>query len=345
MNDQPTPDTPHNRMSGPVHDWFSLSYSNYVVANRALMQCMPLDWQHRMVACLEQLRTAFEDVPQAEGFRVEAATAHEVSDLTEEQRKQLGITEDWYRGETPPEGLDAEALCEWEAQHEDPEGPAYHDRDGNELDGHQRVLLPAVDPVPHYRHAPYIAPKTTAAVPPLPASRPALREEIAEAARTVRLRLGPNAVAMAQRGESLILSGGEADAIADAVLGVLAGHDNPAAERMTGEVRSVIRRLVAHSVGFQDVLDESDHGPWGKTVGSDIAELRRLADEAQPAAPETPAAGQGPEYAPCLTPGCGHIEPDHQADGCCYSCDCGTYQPATEERGDGGRGETQEDGQ
>ncbi|MFJ3826210.1 hypothetical protein [Streptomyces nodosus] len=45
--------------------------------------------------------------------------------------------------------------------------------------------------------------------------------------------------------------------------------------------RVVVRRLAAHAVGFQDVLDESDRGPWGKTVGADITELRRMADGAQ----------------------------------------------------------------
>lgn len=55
------------------------------------------------------------------------------------------------------------------------------------------------------------------------------------------------------------------------------------ADRAT--VRTAIRRLVAHAVGFQDVLDEGDQGAWGKTIGADIAELRRLADEAQQPAP------------------------------------------------------------
>lgn len=44
-------------------------------------------------------------------------------------------------------------------------------------------------------------------------------------------------------------------------------------------IREVVRRLAAHAVGFQDVLDESDRGPWGKTVAADIAELRRMIDE------------------------------------------------------------------
>ncbi|MFE2563103.1 hypothetical protein [Streptomyces mirabilis] len=46
------------------------------------------------------------------------------------------------------------------------------------------------------------------------------------------------------------------------------------------ELRVIARRLAAHAAGFQDVLDDSDRDPWAKTVGADIAELRRMADEA-----------------------------------------------------------------
>ncbi|MGW4670119.1 hypothetical protein [Streptomyces sp. NPDC004324] len=158
----PTPDTPHNRMDGPIHGWFSLSYSNYQVLNRTLMQCMPLAWQDRMVACLEEMREAFEGVPQAEGFRVEAATEHIVNEMTPIQLDEAGITEDEY-DEPVPEDLGPFDLAEWREEHAKPE-PTYSDRDGNELDGHQRVLLPAVDPVPHYRHAPYIEPAVPAVV-------------------------------------------------------------------------------------------------------------------------------------------------------------------------------------
>ncbi|MET9138866.1 hypothetical protein [Streptomyces parvulus] len=148
---------PYQRTDGPIHGWFSLSYSNYQVLHRTLMQSMPVAWQERMVACLEELRDAYEHIDQPECFKVEAATDHYVSDLTDEQQAQLGITEDWYRGETPPEGLDAEALREWENEHEDPDGPVYY-RDDSEIDGGEHVLFPAVDPIPHYRHA-YIEPR------------------------------------------------------------------------------------------------------------------------------------------------------------------------------------------
>lgn len=53
--------------------------------------------------------------------------------------------------------------------------------------------------------------------------------------------------------------------------------DHAAALERIGEA---VRRLAAHAVGFQDVLDDTDRGPWGRTVGADIAELRRLAAEA-----------------------------------------------------------------
>lgn len=45
--------------------------------------------------------------------------------------------------------------------------------------------------------------------------------------------------------------------------------DQPALE----QVRVIVRRLAAHAVGFQDVLDDSDRGPWARTVGVDIAAL------------------------------------------------------------------------
>lgn len=132
-----------------IHLHFSLSYANYLVLPRTLLQSMPDAWQARFVALVDELHEAFQHVPQAESYEVTAGTVHEVSDLDDTQLKQLGIVKDWYRGEEPPEGLDAQALREWEAEHEDPEGPTYS-KDGEELDPDFRVLLPCADPVPHY---------------------------------------------------------------------------------------------------------------------------------------------------------------------------------------------------
>ena len=38
-----------------IHTWFGLSYSNYLVLNRSVLQSMPESWQHDFVATLEVL--------------------------------------------------------------------------------------------------------------------------------------------------------------------------------------------------------------------------------------------------------------------------------------------------
>ncbi|MCI3153202.1 hypothetical protein ELQ39_15825 [Streptomyces sp. GB4-14] len=151
-----TPDT--HPTNGPIHTWFGLSYTNYQVLHRTLMQSMPLDWQQRMVACLEELAAAYEHIEQPEVFDVQAATEHIVNEMTDAELKQAGITDDWY-GEEIPTGLSPDDLAEWKADHER-DAPTYYDRDGNEVDPHSRVLLPASDPVPHYnRGRTYIEPR------------------------------------------------------------------------------------------------------------------------------------------------------------------------------------------
>ncbi len=87
-----------------------------------------------MVACLAEFHHAFVHLDHPEAFAVQAATEHQVLDLTHAQQKQLGITEDWFHGALPPERLAGDELREWEAKHEDPTGPVYH-QDGCEL-GH-----------------------------------------------------------------------------------------------------------------------------------------------------------------------------------------------------------------
>lgn len=38
----------------PIHDWFELSYSSYLVIPRLALQEMPVDWQRRLVALLDE---------------------------------------------------------------------------------------------------------------------------------------------------------------------------------------------------------------------------------------------------------------------------------------------------
>lgn len=133
-----------------IHTHFGLSYANYLVLPRTFLQSMPDEWQTQFVALLDQLETAFRHVPQAERYRVEAATEHIVWEMTEAELAEAGIEADWYRGETPPKELTEAELAEWRAQYEQDRPEYYRIGDGEEIDPHTRVLLPAPDPVPHY---------------------------------------------------------------------------------------------------------------------------------------------------------------------------------------------------
>lgn len=133
-----------------IHTHFGLSYCNHLVLPRTFLQSMPDQWQTQFVALLDQLETAFQHVPQADRYRVEAATEHIVGEMTEAQLAEAGIEADWYGGETPPKELTEAELAEWRAQHEQDRPEYYRIGDGEEVDPNTRVLLPAPDPVPHY---------------------------------------------------------------------------------------------------------------------------------------------------------------------------------------------------
>lgn len=151
MADQLTGEEICDRLDGPVHGWFGLSYSNYQVVPRTLAQSMPVEWQARWVACLEELRAAFEHVEHPPAYQVEAATESTYADLTATERKAAGVTR-----EHAPEGDD---------------GYVYYDQDGTEHDGQERVLVPAGNPIPHYdRGRTFIGPRPPAAEPESPAT-------------------------------------------------------------------------------------------------------------------------------------------------------------------------------
>lgn len=59
----------------PVHEGFELTYANYLVLHRTLMQSMPVEWQRRIMTCVEELNEAFGHVPQPYGYLVQARDA------------------------------------------------------------------------------------------------------------------------------------------------------------------------------------------------------------------------------------------------------------------------------
>jgi hypothetical protein len=69
-----------------------------------------------------------------------------------------------------------------------------------------------------------------------------------------------------------------------------ARRDLAASAAVIEQVRGIVRRLAAHAVGFQDVLDDSDRAPWAKTVGADITALCTTLDG--PSQPVTPGEAE-----------------------------------------------------
>lgn len=55
---------------GPVHTWFELTYANYLVLHRTVLQSMPGEWQERFVACLMELQDACAGLEMPSKFAV-----------------------------------------------------------------------------------------------------------------------------------------------------------------------------------------------------------------------------------------------------------------------------------
>lgn len=124
--------------SSHVHEWFELTYSNYLVLPRVLMQSMPVEWQARMVTCLRQLDQAFDHVEKAPSYKVEPVEWSYLDDLSAAQMTALGI------GAPDPDDED--------------DSGNYYDRYGNERDTNTAcVPVPVREPLPHYRHS-YVEP-------------------------------------------------------------------------------------------------------------------------------------------------------------------------------------------
>jgi hypothetical protein len=48
----------------PIHTWFELSYANYLTVPRSALQSMPVEWQRKLAALLEELDHSIDWRPQ-----------------------------------------------------------------------------------------------------------------------------------------------------------------------------------------------------------------------------------------------------------------------------------------
>lgn len=57
----------------PIHGYFGLSYANYLVMPRSVLQSMPIDWQEKFVELLNSIpETIDEDFEPVGGYFVQA---------------------------------------------------------------------------------------------------------------------------------------------------------------------------------------------------------------------------------------------------------------------------------
>lgn len=48
----------------PIHEWFELSYAQYLTIPRSVLQSMPKEWQTRFAKCLDELDESIDWRPK-----------------------------------------------------------------------------------------------------------------------------------------------------------------------------------------------------------------------------------------------------------------------------------------
>jgi hypothetical protein len=128
-----------------IHAWFELTYANYLVLPRALMQSMPDHWQHRATGILDELRAAYAHIEWPH-YKVIPGRWCYLDDLSDADLRRAGVT---WCCDSPAKQAALDELAV--------DGPVddhrctYHAADGDELDHNTAcVFMAVVDPVPHY---------------------------------------------------------------------------------------------------------------------------------------------------------------------------------------------------
>jgi hypothetical protein len=65
-----TPAVLASEKSDPIHEFFGLTYANYLVLPRAILQSLPLPTQRKLVQVLEEIRALYGDDFQPPAYRV-----------------------------------------------------------------------------------------------------------------------------------------------------------------------------------------------------------------------------------------------------------------------------------
>lgn len=153
-------DTTTLEPAGPIpdaiHHFFGLSSCSHLVLPRVLLQSMPDAWQARFVQMMNEYDDAFRGIKQAEIYEVVPGRAVEASSLTEAERRITGVTL-----VEPDEDEDGEYI-------EPDAATMYYDKDGEEIEGYTRIVVPTADPLPPYNRG-----RTRLPINPSPIPAPA----------------------------------------------------------------------------------------------------------------------------------------------------------------------------
>jgi len=60
----------YRKSDEPIHQWFELTYAQYLTVPRSVMQAMPREWQIRMAECLRELDNTIDWRPQKGSYWV-----------------------------------------------------------------------------------------------------------------------------------------------------------------------------------------------------------------------------------------------------------------------------------
>lgn len=124
-----------------IHEFFNLTYSNYLVLHRSLLQSMPLEWQHKFVRLVEELNDEFDHVETAQCYKVQAAVEADLdSGYTVEELAQHGVRVESI-GPEPDMDEEPDEYDDWCEERR-------YFQDGEEI--HFRFLMVTDDPIPPY---------------------------------------------------------------------------------------------------------------------------------------------------------------------------------------------------
>lgn len=91
--------------NGGIHEFFGLSYAQYLAIPRTVLQSMPLEWQEKFVKCLEEMNETFPGWMQkgCSFYHIQlrdAETGKFVEDYLadyERGRRRLASFDEWYK--------------------------------------------------------------------------------------------------------------------------------------------------------------------------------------------------------------------------------------------------------